>query len=69
MSENIPITTPVERALMVQIERLDVLNAKLALSADRERARRLEAERVLDDVRDAMAENFGVTVDITEERE
>jgi hypothetical protein len=54
---------------MVQIERLDVLNAKLALSADRERARRLEAERVLDDVRDAMAENFGVTVDITEERE
>ena len=61
--------TPNERALMVQLERLDLLNAKLALSADRERARRLEVERTLESVRDAMAENFGVTIDVQEERE
>jgi len=58
-----------ERALMVQLERLDMLNAKLALSADRERARRIEVERTLESVRDAMAENFGVTIDVQEERE
>ena len=69
MSENIPITTPVERALMVQIERLDVLNAKLALSADRAHARRLEVECAFDSVRDSMAEHFGVTIDVQEERE
>jgi len=62
-------TTATERALMVQLERLDMLNVKLALSADRERARRLEVERTLESVRDAMAENFGVTIDVQEERE
>jgi len=62
-------TTPTERALMVQLERLDMLNAKLALSADRERARRLEVERTLESVRDSMAEHFGVTIDVQEERE
>ena len=62
-------TTPTERALMVQLERLDLLNAKLALSADRERARRLEVERTLESVRSAMAENFGITIDVQEERE
>jgi hypothetical protein len=54
---------------MVQLERLDMLNAKLALSADRERARRLEIERTLESVRDSMAEHFGVTIDVQEERE
>jgi len=62
-------TTATERALMVQLERLDMLNAKLALSADRERARRLEVERTLESVRDSMAEHFGVTIDVQEERE
>ena len=62
-------TTATERALMVQLERLDTLNAKLALSADRERARRLEVERTLESVRDSMAEHFGVTIDVQEERE
>ena len=62
-------TTPTERALMVQLERLDLLNAKLALSADRERAKRLDIERAFESVRDAMAENFGVTIDVQEERE
>ena len=62
-------TTANERALMVQLEKLDILNAKLALSADRERARRLEIERNFEAIRDAMAENFGVTIDVQEERE
>jgi len=62
-------TTATERALMVQLERLDLLNAKLALSADRERARRLDVERTLESVRDSMAEHFGVTIDVQEERE
>ena len=62
-------TTATERALMVQVERLDILNAKLALSADRERARRLEVERAFESVRDSMAEHFGVTIDVQEERE
>ena len=61
--------TPNERALMVQLERLDMLNAKLALSADRERARRIEIERAFESVRDSMAEHFGVTIDVQEERE
>ena len=62
-------TTAIERALMVQLERLDLLNAKLALSADRERARRLNAERTLESVKDAMVDNFGITIDVQEERE
>lgn len=57
-------TTATERALMVQLERLDLLNAKLALSADRERARRLDIERAFESVRSAMAEHFGVTIDV-----
>jgi hypothetical protein len=69
MTLNMETLTPNERALMVQLERLDLLNAKLALSADRERARRLEVERTLESVRDAMAEHFGVTIDVQEERE
>jgi len=55
MTSEMEPTTATERALMVQLERLDTLNAKLALSADRERARRLEVERTLESVRDSMA--------------
>ena len=69
MTLNTETLTANERALMVQLERLDMLNAKLALSADRERARRLEIERTLESVRDSMAEHFGVTIDVQEERE
>jgi hypothetical protein len=69
MNETIPATTPAERALLTQVERLDVLNAKLALSADKERARRVKAEDVLENLRAAMASTFGVTFEIREERE
>ena len=69
MTSEMEPTTATERALMVQLERLDLLNAKLALSADRERAKRLDIERAFESVRDAMAENFGVTIDVQEERE
>jgi hypothetical protein len=66
---NMETLTANERALMVQIERLDVLNARLALSADRAHARLREIERILESVRSSMAEHFGVTIDVQEERE
>lgn len=49
---------------MVQIERLDILNAKLAASADKEYQRRLVAERTLEGLREAMVTHFGIVMSV-----
>lgn len=69
MTDEITPKTATERALAVQVDLLHALNAKLALSADRERLRRQEMQRILEAVRDAMADNFGITIAVDADEE